>query len=242
MRAGLRHERSDERGMTLLELMIGLFLGGVLMVGVLNLWQQAQLAYMHGAEAADLQQNLRVGMDRMVRIIQAAGVNPKNRKYAGISPDDAAFTAFRFAGRNCLRLYADLDGVNNVQGTDENVNFRWTGTALDPLLQEAGGGPDTGVADPPGTFVAGVSTGNQELALNIVANPGGVDIFQYFTGPSDATPNTQLLPPAGVCANMTDVNRTRIGRIVITLTGQATVAGQTFKKTLVSEARPRNAP
>jgi hypothetical protein len=41
---------------------------------------------------------------------------------------------------------------------------------------------------------------------------------------------------------MTNANRARIGRIVITLTAQGQVGNQVVRRTLVSEARPRNVP
>lgn len=238
MRASMPDEPGREGGVTLLELMVGLFLTALLMVGVLALWQQTQRAYFHGAEAADLQQNLRVGLERMVRVIQAAGTNPKNKEFHTLpwSPNDPAFVAFREAGTRCLRLYADLNGDGDVGDTDENVYFNWSGTNGDPLSLESGGGPDAGQP-----WVT-ASTGTEELALGIIANPGATAMFQYFTGPNDAAPNTQLPAGLGACGNLTDANRARIGRIVITLTGRATAAGQTFTKTLVSEARPRNVP
>lgn len=237
MREGHGHAAGPEHGTTLIELAIGLFAGAVLVIGVLILWQQSQEAYLQGAEAANLQQNLRVGMERMVRVIQAAGVNPKNRTYAGASANDPAFTAFREAGTRCLRLYADLNSDGDVADTDENLYFTWSGTANSPLTQESGGGPDAGQP-----YVA-ASTGAQELALGIIPNPGGTAMFQYFTGLNDAVAPNILLPPGGgVCGNLTDANRARIGRVVVTLTGQGTVGGQTFTKALVSEARPRNVP
>ena len=72
-------------------------------------------------------------------------------------------------------------------------------------------------------------------------------MFQYFTGPNDpgGAPNTQLTPPAAnavSCSSLTAADRARISRVVITVTGRATVSGQTMTKTLTSEARPRNVP
>ncbi len=236
MRVGVLDGVGRQRGVTLVELMVSLFVGAILMIGMLALWQHAQEAYLQGAEAVDVQQNLRVAMDRMVRVIQAAGLNPTNAPYAGSSPNDPAFAAFREAGTRCLRAYADLSGDADVADTDENLYFTWSGTADTALTQDAGGGPDAGQP-----YVA-VAAGAQELALGIVPNPGGTPIFQYFTGPNDATPNTLLPASGGSCGTLTDADRSRIGRVVITLTARGWVGGQSFTKTLVSEARPRNVP
>jgi hypothetical protein len=204
---------------------------------------QAQKGYMHSSEVTDLQQNLRVAMDRMMRVIQAAGVNPWNQTWGGPGANNPAFTAFREAGRNCIRVYADLDGDTFVKQADENVYFHWSTTAGAALKETRGpsGGIDTGTA------WVGATSGPDELARDIVANPNGVDMFQYFTGVNDPldAPNTQLMPPAAnpaTCTSLTATQRERIARVVITLTGRATIGGETVTKTLTSVARARNVP
>ncbi len=240
----LRHGR-NQLGTTLVEIMVGLAVGTLLVAGVLVLIEQSQKSYMQSSEVTDLQQNVRVAMDRVTHIIQAAGVNPQNKPWGGgATPNNPAFTAFREAGRNCVRLYADLNGDADVQDPDENVFFFWpttpaTGSPLRETRGTLGGQPDAGAA-----WVA-VSTGAEELARDLVANPAGVDMFQYFTGPDDASPNTQLVPPAisaTACSTLSDANRARVRRVVITLTGRATISGQAVTKTLTSEARARNVP
>ncbi len=223
-----------ERGVTLLELLIALALGGVLIVGVLAIWRETQQSYLEGAERADVQQNLRVAMEQMVRVIRQAGLNPTNQTYGGAMTNDLAFVGFREAGTSCLRVYADLNGDGDLAAANENVKFNWDGTDGHAITQESGGGPDAGQA------WVGASGGSQQLALNIVANPDGSPTFQYLTGPGAPAPDTPI--PAGGACGMSDANRATIGRVVITLTARGTVAGETFTKTLVSEVRPRNVP
>jgi type II secretory pathway component PulJ len=227
----------QETGVTLVELMVSLALTALLAVGVLTIWGQTQQAYLDGAEASDAQQRVRIAMDQIARSIQMAGANPRNRTYAGAVSNDPAFTAFRAAGANCMRLYSDLDGTGDVQGARENLSFNWAGSGS-PITQELGGGPDLGQV-----WVA-ASTGIQELSLDIVDNPGGIPMFQYFTGPNAAIPNNPIPVVASpLCENaMTNANRSTIGRVVITITARGTVGSQTFTRTLVSEARPRNVP
>ena len=240
-----RHGRG-ESGTTIVEIAVGLAVGALLVAGILTLIEQSQQAYMHSSEVTDLQQNVRVSIDRMVRIIQTAGVNPLNRQWGGATANDVAFTAFREAGRNCIRVYADLNGDGFVTGTDENVYFHWpttpaTGAPLRETRGTLGGQPDAGQA-----WVT-LSVGAEELARDIVANPGGVDMFQYFTGINDplGAPNTQLTPPAlstTTCSSLSNVQRARVARVVITLTGRATIGGQVLTKTVTSDARARNVP
>ncbi|HEX2502138.1 MAG TPA: hypothetical protein VHO73_11850 [Methylomirabilota bacterium] len=238
----MRKHSRGQSGTTIVEIVVGLAVGTVLVAGILTLIEQAQKTYMHSSEVTDLQQNVRVGMDRVVRIIQAAGVNPQNLPWAGATPNNPAFTAFREAGRNCIRVYADLNGDGDVRDTDENVFFHWSTTAGAALREQrgtSGGQPDAGQA-----WVQ-VGTGLEDLARDIVANPGGTHMFQYFTGINDVTPNTQLTPPAAsptTCASLTDAQRARVARVVVTLTGRATVGGEVMTKTVTSDARARNVP
>ena len=243
-----RHGRG-ESGTTVVEIAVGLAVGAVLVAGILTLVEQAQKTYMHSAEATDLQQNMRVAMDRVTRIIQASGVNPWNEPWGGATANDPAFTAFREAGRNCIRLYADLNGDHDLNVDDagddeaeENVYFHWSTTAGESLTEQRGtsaGQPDAGQA-----WVA-VDTGAQKLADGLV---GSGTIFRYFTGPNDpdGVPGAELIPPAPVttyaCATLPADQRRRISRVVVTLTGRATVGGQTLTKTLTSDVRARNVP
>ncbi|HEY7139684.1 MAG TPA: hypothetical protein VIE44_06290 [Methylomirabilota bacterium] len=246
-----RHGRG-ERGTTIVEIAVGLAVGTVLVAGILVLIEQAQKTYVHSSEVTDLQQNVRVAMDRMVRVIQSAGLNPRNQTWGGPSANKVAFTAFREAGRNCIRVYADVDGDTFVKTTalDENVYFHWpttpaSGSPLRETRGTVGGQPDSGQA-----WVT-AAAGSEELARDIVANPGGVDMFQYYSGVNDPSgaPNTLLNPPAlstTGCASLSDAQRERISRVVVTVTGRATIgqgSGATIlTKTLTSDARPRNVP
>jgi prepilin-type N-terminal cleavage/methylation domain-containing protein len=65
----------DDRGSTLLELLLTLALFSILVGGILLAWRHSQQAYFHGAEAAQVQQNARVAVEQMVREIrQARGI------------------------------------------------------------------------------------------------------------------------------------------------------------------------
>jgi hypothetical protein len=246
-----RHARG-ESGTTIVEIVVGLAVGAVLVAGILLLVEQSQKAYMQAAEVTDLQQNVRVAMDRVTRIVQAAGVNPKNEVWGG---GTTAFTAFLEAGVNCIRVYSDLNGDGNLnvggqpEEADENVYFHWDTSNGTALMEQRGtepGQPDSGSA-----WVApgGVA---EELARDLEANPGGTAMFRYFTGINDpVSPNVELFPPPAsttTCATLSNADRARISRIVVTITGRACRGGtgstcpEKVRKTLISDARPRNVP
>ena len=143
-----------------------------------------------------------------------------------------AFTAFREAGRNCLRVYADLNGDGFVTGVDENVYFHWpttpaTGSPLRETRGTAAGQPDAG--QPWVTARDGRRRARPRHRGEPAVSPS-TDMFRYFTGINDplGAPNTQLTPPAlstTTCASLSDAQRARVARVVITVTGQATIGG-----------------
>ena len=65
-----------ERGTTLVELAIALLAASVLFVAVVVIWQQSLVAYFHSSETANLQQEARIGYEKMTRELRLAGVHP----------------------------------------------------------------------------------------------------------------------------------------------------------------------
>ena len=242
----MRRYGKGQAGTTIVEIAVGMAVGAVLVAGVLTLIEQSQKAYMHSSEAADLQQNIRVGMDRVTRLVQSAGVNPKNKQWGAPAPgNDPAFTAFREAGRNCIRLYADLNGDGDLnvgaqaEEADENVYFHWSTTSGEALTEQRG--TNTGQPDFGSVWVAG-GPAAQKLADGLI---GGTSIFRYYTGPLDTNPGVELVPPAASttsCASLSAADRARISLVVINLTGRTSIGNQTLTKTLTSDARARNVP
>ena len=94
------HRTRDERGVTLIELMVSLALTAMVVGAVVTLWAQSQKAYMEGSEAADTQQRVRLAMDQIVRAIQQTGANPQNEIFAApLNRNDQAYVAFRAVGQ-----------------------------------------------------------------------------------------------------------------------------------------------
>ena len=201
-----------ESGVTLLELLVALALGVLLVLGVLTVWRETQLAYLDGAEAAEAQQTLRVAMERVVQVIRNAGANPTNIP---------GFIAFGQAGEECLRAFADLQGDADGTPPDGDLDDPWEDVRFDyrneVLRQQNGGGSA------------------QSLAFGVVPNPGHVPMFQYFD-------NAGAAIPAGGKCGMAAADLRRISRVLVTLTAQGIVQGQAVTRTLRSEVRPRNVP
>jgi Tfp pilus assembly protein PilW len=65
-----------EVGATLFELTVAQALVGLVLVGTIGVWSRSQTAYIQGAELSDLQQNVRIGYERMSRELRLAGMAP----------------------------------------------------------------------------------------------------------------------------------------------------------------------
>lgn len=109
-------KRPDDRGTTLVELIIAMAIFAMIMVGVVGTWSKTQEAYFVGSEAAEVSQNVRAAIDFMVRELRSAG-------------RDATLCAFDF-----LNVSNDCDAAKRAAcapkttGTFPNANSPGTGT------------------------------------------------------------------------------------------------------------------
>jgi type IV pilus assembly protein PilW len=104
------------KGFTLVEVLIALAISGLLMTAVYTAFQSQQRSYLAQDQVAEMQQNIRVGLDIMVREIRMAGFDPVGSADAGIT----TATVGRFSFTQDIN--ADNDGIDNDGdgSTDEN--------------------------------------------------------------------------------------------------------------------------
>ena len=176
----LRHGRG-ESGTTIVEIVVGLAVGTLLVAGILVLIEQAQKTYFHSSEVTDLQQNVRVAMDRMVHIIQAAGVNPVNKTWGGATPTRSRVHRVPRSGPELHSPLRRSQRGRQRAGIDENVFFFWPTTPATgaPLRGDAG--------HPGGAARCGPGVGRRfrrrrGAGARHRGQPRGTDMFQYFTG------------------------------------------------------------
>lgn len=98
--------KPSDQGFTLVELLITLAVSGVIMTGVYTAFKAQQDSYLAQEQVAELQQNIRAGLDIMTREIRMAGFDPDNRGQADITTANANTLLFS--------LVADNDGIDNV--------------------------------------------------------------------------------------------------------------------------------
>ena len=106
------------RGFSLIEALIAMAIVGIVMAAVYTTYASQQRSYLIQEQVAAMQQNLRAGLNVMVREIRMAGYDPLGSANAGI----VSMTA------NSIQLTADLNGDGDTLDTDENVTYAINGS------------------------------------------------------------------------------------------------------------------
>lgn len=105
------YKKNYQHGFTLIELLITVAISGVLMAGVYTAFKSQQDSYLAQEQVAEMQQNIRAGLDVMVRDMRMAGYDPFSTGTFNIVT--ATADEFRFTA-------ADL----NDDGDDEDISYR----------------------------------------------------------------------------------------------------------------------
>ncbi len=208
-----------EGGFTLAEVLIASTVSMIVLVGLYLLYDVNQATLIRGEQQTDLQQNARIGMDRIVREIRLAGSDPQ---LPPIIPAPCA-TAIQSATATSISFIADVDS----DGTTEKVEYTY-----DPACT-----PNC-ISDPPKirreqwpslvgpTCTNWAASGNpQPLAERVTALT-----IAYYDAAGNLFPTPVL---AGSLGN--------IRRISVIVTTADTVTGRVPQPfTLRAEIRPRN--
>jgi len=111
--------RKEEQGLTLVELMIVVGLLGLVVTAMYNMFTFQQKSYTVQDNVAVMQQNVRVGLEYMVREIRMAGYIPE-----GIPPNNSAPTtdvsggdseSIEEATAHAITFQADVDGDDHTE-------------------------------------------------------------------------------------------------------------------------------
>jgi prepilin-type N-terminal cleavage/methylation domain-containing protein len=152
-----RRVRRGDRGVTLLEILISSALFAFVMGGVYLLYTTMLGTMNRGELAADIQQNARVGLSRMVQEIQMAGYDPSGAIPAvALAPKDA----IRAASPSCFSFVAYQWDPSSSPPTEVSyqITYALSGTTL---RREAGKWV-------PNAFMVGAPAGGaQPLAENV---------------------------------------------------------------------------
>lgn len=117
----------DDRGTTLVELLIGVAIVGVLLAGIIPLWQKAQLSYLQSSVTAQLQGDLRAAVDQLSHDIRKAGRNVTGTAsvHATCTPDVTKQYLFPVSEATALtlRLRMDLTDDGTCDDAEEDVRY-----------------------------------------------------------------------------------------------------------------------
>ncbi len=155
---------NDQRGYTLAELLTAMAVLGLLLAGLLLTLQEGQTAYQYGAGRAEVQQNARVALDRMLRELRSAST---------ITTSSASAVTFTY-----------LDDTSTLI----TVAYSLSGASAPYLLQRN----QTGAANQPDTLVGGVTSlaityyDINDVVTTTAANVRSIEI-QITTQPEDTT-------------------------------------------------------
>ena len=104
--------RLNNKGFTLAELLVGLFVSGIVMTTILSAYYTQNKSYAVQDQLAAMVQNLRAAMDIMIRETRMAGYDPTGSTDAGIVVADQA----------SLTITEDMDGDGSIS-SDESITY-----------------------------------------------------------------------------------------------------------------------
>ncbi len=107
--------KNNERGFTLVELVIGLAISLILMGVAVSMLNVERKSYSFQEQVTEMQQNIRAATDMLVREIRMAGYDPSGADLVGIGTHTAEL----------LQILADLDGNGTTTGTYEDITYRY---------------------------------------------------------------------------------------------------------------------
>jgi len=194
------------RGFTLVELMIALFISGLIMAAVVSVYTAQTKSYAVQDDIAGIQQNLRGALAVLSMEIRTAGCDPTGEAKAKI--ETATKTEFKFtrdigcdaANNTCddnTKPYLS-NGEIDTSGVDETITFKLNGDTSD----------DNGIVDNGGANWSGTASVGRQVNNSIIAQPLADNIealeFSYLLKDSD----TPILNPSATQRN--DIRAVRV--------------------------------
>lgn len=105
--------KNENKGFTLVEILVGLVVSGLVLTGIYSTYQSQQQSYILQEEMAKMQQNLRAAMYLMTRELRMAGFDPTGGANAGIVSGEWSDESLRFTKDD-----NDTDGALDDPGED----------------------------------------------------------------------------------------------------------------------------
>jgi hypothetical protein len=204
-----RHNRGQD-GFTLLELLIGLTLLMLLLIGMVSLFESNRATYVRGEWTMEVQQLARMAMGELTRQVRVAGYFPENFAVPPATPP--LRNAVHLATDTALAVYGDLDGsaASNV------FLYCWDGANLRRVRTAPGDA--AGYTCDQGEILAGSVTALRfayyDDEQNAIVDPTAVP-YELDGQAAGALPDLDVLDQRGA-----------VRRVTVTLTVTEDVPGQ----------------
>lgn len=200
----------NQRGFTLLELLIASALLVPLVITLFLTLETMQKAYSKGEQRADTQQSARMAMARMIRELRAAGLDPE-----GVIPRLPVPAVIQTAEMNRVAFIADPDG----DGASKKIEYRLDLSVDQPVLRRQQWSWSTSNNGWTG------ASGAQPLAEGITAIE-----LTYYVADGTAIPSGELLARVGEIQ--------RVGLVITAGSPPGQTSSETYR--LGCEVRMRN--
>ena len=137
------YDRNNERGFTLVELLIAMTIGLIILTALSSTFLMQSKIYDVQEQVAEMVQTARAAMDMMTREIRMAGYAPTGYVPTGGTMQRSDPTGVKFVGipydANKLQIYADLNGDEDAGGSNEGITYTYDAANLQ-IDRNTGGG------------------------------------------------------------------------------------------------------
>lgn len=161
------------KGVTLLELLIALLISAILIVGIYRTFIYQQRTYATQEQVADMQQNVRVAINRMIREIRMVGFGGKNENTNG--------------NNDIINIFGNVNGFANIINPENNVVE--DGITHDRVTVVA-------AYDQIATIAEDVTSGNNTLKITYLGGTQFDDIARKYMC-INGRYNYEIMPAAG---------------------------------------------
>jgi prepilin-type N-terminal cleavage/methylation domain-containing protein len=215
-----------KNGFTLVELIIGMFIGLLIMAAVYDVMTMAQRTSASVDRKVVTQQDTRTVLDLMASEIRMASFNPRLKRSTWTTatgstdncmPKIEAYKGIQVADTNTLAVGMDItpSSGNGIIGDVANEYIVYSyDTNTKSLTRSVNCGPAQAIL------------GGTAPYTNIINNAAGVDVFRYFNGAGNEITTTVVNSPAN---SLTGIPAIR--RILITLVVETTVPDTLTRQT-----------
>ena len=112
--------KAKHGGFTIIELLTGILISGILLAGLYSVFYSQQVAFSAQEQVTEMNQNIRAALDLMTREIRLAGYKTSTSTTNGIQT----------ATSDTIRILADLDQNGDTLGENEDITYTYDSARL----------------------------------------------------------------------------------------------------------------